>query len=177
MTRRTLAEVYGKREDEDWAQWGYRTGRYSADRIPFWQEQLDNERRQVRASGGDPTVSQVAGTIASMYPAFAPGMSALGPPADDDDDEYRGTAQRVLAAAGLDPYTGRPRRTTAAGARSETPLLDELDLAVKGPTREQRWRAQDVQAEAELREQLERERVTASGGLTDAEYRALFGDQ
>jgi hypothetical protein len=51
-----------------------------------------------------------------------------------------------------------------------------LETALYGPTREQRWAEQDAQAEAEFAAFDRREaEAAAGGGLTDAEYEALFG--
>ena len=58
---------------------------------------------------------------------------------------------------------------------SSTPRLDAVTEALYGADREERWRREDLQAEAELREAelSEQQQVTASG-LTDDEYRSLF---
>jgi len=58
---------------------------------------------------------------------------------------------------------------------SSTPRLDAVTEALYGADREERWRREDLQAEAELREAelSEQQQVTASG-LTADEYRSLF---
>lgn len=165
----------GRTRSDDVAEWGAATGRYASDQIPFWRQQLDTERSRILASGqaaDGPT--PVEKLIASLYPALAPGMSALtGMPVDVGDDEGD-LARRVLAKAGLD-QNGRP--VAAAGSRgSETPLIDAMDRAMYGPTPEERYRQQDQAAERELAAQLEREQLLASSGLTGDEYRDLFGD-
>ena len=67
-----------------------------------------------------------------------------------------------------------PRRP--AVSESETPLLDELNEAMFGPSEEVRRRREDLAAEAALAEAIERERAEAAQpGLTEDERRALFG--
>jgi hypothetical protein len=91
-------------------------------------------------------------TLASMDPVFA---------------EEREAERRGVAAASY-----------RAGSTSDTPLLDEMEEALYGPSREVRERREDLAAEAALRQQFEDERrgVEASAALTDDEYRALFGE-
>jgi hypothetical protein len=59
---------------EDIAAWGARTGRYQADQIPFWRAQIEQERRRVFASGGDPYrgSNAVEATIRILHPALPP---------------------------------------------------------------------------------------------------------
>jgi hypothetical protein len=69
---------------------------------------------------------------------------------------------------------GAPRRP--AVSESETPLLDEFDEAMYGPSEKVRRRRDDLAAEAWLAEDTEREReAAAQPGLTEEERRALFG--
>jgi hypothetical protein len=57
--------------------------------------------------------------------------------------------------------------------------IEAMDAALFGPTRQQRYAEKDAQAERELSELEERDRIAASssGRLTDAEYTALFGPE
>jgi hypothetical protein len=75
-----------------------------------------------------------------------------------------------------DPETGHAVLNTAtpASGSSDTPLLDDLDRQVFGPSTHERYRAQDLAAETELAAAIERERQTP-GQLTEAEERAIFG--
>ncbi len=98
---------------EDIAEWGYRTGRYPASRIPFWRDQLAGERRQVMASGTDPGGSEIAEVIRSLAPVLAevrasasrsatPHLDALdralfGPTREQREREEDLAAERELA--------------------------------------------------------------------------------
>jgi hypothetical protein len=52
---------------------------------------------------------------------------------------------------------------TARQRESPTPLFDQLNRAVFGPSREERWAAEDAAAEQALREELEAEAEAAGG--------------
>lgn len=164
----SVYERYGKMPGESWAVWGARTGRYRYDRVPVYQKLLDEEARRIKASGGHPGVSEVAGMIVGLVQMVA----------DDTDG-------RIMASGAPD---NRPFRTTvesigytaaAAAAVAEPRLsrVEQLERDLWGPTREQRWGEQDRAAERELAEHDERQRIAASSALTDDEYRQLFGDQ
>jgi hypothetical protein len=159
---------------DEWA--GPQPGSSRSAEVAEWGQQLDTERSRILASGQEATddLTPVEKLITSLYPALAPGMSALSGQPDVEADDGGNLARRVLAKAGLD-QNGRP--IAAAGSRgSETPLIDAMDRAMYGPSREERYRQQDQAAERELAAQLEREQLLASSGLTGDEYRDLFGD-
>jgi len=54
--------------------------------------------------------------------------------------------------------------------------LDELETALYGPTREQRWAAQDAEADRIDAELRRAETEAAAAGLSDAAFRELFGE-
>jgi hypothetical protein len=137
--------------------WGVETGRYSPARAAFWAKAAEDERRRTGSA------SQTEAAIRSLHPVYEVPQAQTGRASVWTDD---GSGHPVLASG------------TAPGAEdfSETPLLDELDRAVFGPSQDERYRAEDLAAEAALAEAIERERNEARGGLTEAEERALFGD-
>jgi len=84
------------------------------------------------------------------------------------------TAQIEATIASLSPVYDTAATRRPAATESETPLLDEFDRAMNGPSVEERRRAEDLAAERGLAEQIEREREQAAGG--DEAARELFGD-
>ena len=70
------------------------------------------------------------------------------------------------------------RLVLESGAAAPTlSRVEELERALYGPSRDQRYAEQDAQAERELAELEERDRTAASqGGLIPEETRVLFGD-
>lgn len=166
-----------QRPGEDAAEWGFRTGRYRREDVADWRKRDREQRNRVLASGRgtDEELNAVESVIASLYPAYAPGMSALAERiADDDEDDQGNLARRVLASAGLD-QNGQPL-AAASGGRSGTPLLDAIERDIYGPTREEVHRQQDLAAERELAAQIDHERLLASTGLSEGHYRELFGE-
>jgi hypothetical protein len=132
---------------EDIAAWGVRTGRFRPDRAAHWRERMASERQHIAASGGDPaTPSQVEAEIRALYPACTAEAAPITP----------------VYARG--PAPAGPSR------------LEQLERALFGPTRKQLWAEQDAAAEAALEAAEEQEAIAASAGLTDDEYRAIFGD-
>jgi len=93
-------------------------------------------------------------TLASLHPVFA---------------EEREAERRGIAAAAA---------TYRRESVSDTPLLDELDEAVYGPSVEARRRREDLQAEAELRATIdaEEQRAVEASAFTDDELNRLFGE-
>ncbi|WP_446218812.1 hypothetical protein [Micromonospora sp. IBHARD004] len=147
---------------EDLAAWGARTGRYPAARAAYWRQALAVERRQITASANPDTPSQVEATIRSLYPV----LSVQQDPAPGQVWAKDDTGRTVLAS------TLRP-----SYAASATPLVDELDRALYGPSQAERYAQQDVTAEAELlRQEEEHQRRLAESQLTADEQRALFGN-
>jgi hypothetical protein len=146
-------------EGEDIVDWGVRTGRFTQARAPFWRQQLADERRRVQASADKSAESLVEATISMLAPVLAPDTDA---------------GSQVWAK-------GPDGRTVWAGAygaaSSATPMLDELEERLYGPSQVERHRREDLAAERELAEfdQAEASRVAASA-LTADEMRALFGE-
>jgi hypothetical protein len=139
---------------EDLVDWAVRTDRILASAADGWRERLGDERRRIIASagpGGTAQPSEVEATLQILTPV--PGINAPG---------FREGV--VLASAGA---TAPPLSR-----------VEQLDRALFGPTREERYAEQDAQAERELAEIEEADRIAASqGGLTPEEMRVLFGDE
>lgn len=150
-----MADDETLRPGETWAQWGARTGRYGADRVAFWQGQLDAEQRVIAAGGGSDRLSRVEAAIRELYPAMRD-LDADAPPF-------------TINAAG---------RTVYAGSTA-TSRLDELHTALWGEQPEVRHARQDAEAEAELSAMDAADRVNAASATvwSDAEHRAFFGGE
>ncbi len=86
------------------------------------------------------------------------------------------TVQIEATIASLSPVYDVAAARRPAVAESDTPLLDDLDRAMYGPSIEERERADNLAAERELAESVEREREQAAGQLTESEEQAIFGD-
>ncbi|RIQ21268.1 hypothetical protein [Jiangella rhizosphaerae] len=123
----------------------YESGRITAASLPTWQARYD----------ADPAAT--GAQLAELAPVLADGKRPAGtsPWALGEDGRY------VLAST--------PTRPSA------TPLLDEMDRSIFGPTQEDRYREQDLAAEREAREILEQEQqAAASSVVTPAELKTLF---
>jgi hypothetical protein len=146
---------------EDIVEWGVRTGRFRAERAGFWRSQMAHEKRVLAASGTKITgPTPVERAIESLFPVFAEPAQPSGIWVTSPN----GNPTPRINASGTPAY-----------ATSDTPLLDELDRAMFGPTPEQRRREEDLAVEQSLREALEAERATAdSNQLSDEEMRAIF---
>jgi hypothetical protein len=136
---------------EDLVDWAVRTDRILASAADGWRERLGDERRRIIASagpGGTAQPSEVEATLQILTPV--PGINAPG---------FREGV--VLASAGA---TAPPLSR-----------VEQLDRALFGPTREERYAEQDAQAERELAEieAAEHDRIAASA-LTEDAYRLLF---
>ncbi|WP_446218291.1 hypothetical protein [Micromonospora sp. IBHARD004] len=149
-----------QRPDETVVAWGVRTGRYTAARAAYWQQRLDIERRQIKASAKPDTPSQVESIIRSLAPVF-PEQHNPGQVWAKDD-----TGRTVLAS------TLQPSNATSA-----TPRLDALMREVYGPSQAERYAQQDATAEASLiAQEEEQQRRAAESTLTEDEHRAIFGN-
>lgn len=92
---------------EDIAAWGARTGRYAHSEVPRWRAQIDQERRRIIASGGNPDVRPMPteSTIPLLFPALA-GTTAVTASAGATltDAEYTALfhPERLVRASYLD---------------------------------------------------------------------------
>ena len=139
----------------DIVNWGVSTGRYSPARAQFWARAAAEERRKTGSS------AQTEAAIRSLHPVYEVPEDRTAPSSPWTRDPESG---HMVLASGTRPAPGEG-----------TPLLDDLDRAMYGPTIEERHRAEDLAAEAALAEEIERERAETPGQLTEAEERAIFG--
>ncbi len=139
------------RPGEDWAEWGHRTGRYGADRVPFWRAQLNAAARH---PGGQ---ARMQAAIAAMVPVLADQRQAqnAGPWARDEYGRLTGQHNQAYHT-------------------SDTPLSDELHRAVYGPSQEERHREEDLQAEAELSAVIQAEHEAAATAPAPDDFNHLF---
>ena len=127
---------------------------------------------QPGASGGHSDVVAWAVSTGRISPARAEFWAAQ---VADEKAHNGSTAQTERTLHSLHPVYDAAQGRPALSA-SATPLSDDLDRQMFGPTQAERERAEDLAAEAELAEVVERERAeAAAAGLTDAEEQALFG--
>ena len=149
----------GMSEREDVVSWGVATGRYFPARAQFWAKAAAEEKRKTGST------TETEATIRSLHPVY-------------EVVEARGDSGSPWL---VNPETGRTVLNTgrfpgSSRDLSDTPLLDDLDRAIFGPSIDERYRAEDLAAEAALAEAIERERQEAApGNLTEAEERAIFG--
>lgn len=128
------------------------------------QEAFDSGRIHAKSRGDWERRFQVdpQGTgevLASLHPALA---------------EQR-ERERVAAARAV--HQVEAAQYTASAPESDTPLLDALEEHVYGPSREERYRREDLAAEAALRQEIEDEQQqVAASALTDDEIKRLFGE-
>ncbi|MGH3484747.1 MAG: hypothetical protein ACRDPQ_16130 [Nocardioidaceae bacterium] len=139
-------------------QQAYDTGRLARKGFAEW------ERRYAADPDG---VGQV---LASLAPVLA------------DERKIEAAAARGERFVTLDDGAGgtyevRAESRYREAAASDTPLLDDLEAAVYGESREDRYRREDLQAEAELREQLEAADHRSASAMTDDEVSQLFGSE
>jgi hypothetical protein len=137
-----------------------REGKFTAERASHYQSMA---RAELAQTG---TTAQTRATVHALAPVLpsAPSQPSNARSPWSVSDE----GHAVLTSSRSNAY--------ALGSDGDTPLIDALDEAIFGPSEETRRRREDLAAEAELAAQLEAEREGATGRLSSAEERALFGD-
>jgi hypothetical protein len=132
---------------EEVVDYAVRSGRFTAERAPFWRAKLDDERRRVLASGGKARQpSEVEAIILGLEPVLASEGSMLADPAamvEQDDDEF------------ADLFSPRTREEYERRWAAEDARL----------------------AAESARDRAEREQRIAASALTDDEYLRLFRDE
>jgi hypothetical protein len=149
------ARPWGEEHPVDWAR---RTGRVTAQSEPRWRADYARDQAgigQVLASL-DPVLATEPATGAATTPRLA---ALAGTP---------GSAQARYQAAVAAAIASVPPPST-------TPLLDDLDRDLFGPSDAEKRAAEDAAAERELAEHLQREAEEAAGAPSDADVAPLFG--
>lgn len=138
--------------DQDPVTWARATGRLTARSEAFWRSQL----------ASDPV--ETAKTLQTLAPVLAEDTTReLQSGVWETDQDGHAVLRGTYAPSGP--------------PLSDTPLLDELDRKVFGPSQAEREREQDLAAEASLREQIraEQEKAAADASIDPSAWDDLFG--